>query len=296
MLVTIKEMLETYEILHSSFTEWLTRLGYAPATIKSRSRQLGHFLAWLEGQQVRELEQVAQSDIEAYAAYLHTKTGRGGQVIGSRSIEAYLGVLRLLDEYRRSYGAEPLLRSLPKVEATIQTPRRILSVEQIKALYEATDGDEVTGLLQRAVLALYYGCGLRCGEGIRLKIDEIDLKGGLLLVAKSKNHYQRYVPLSAGVVEYLRDWLRFGRRQYAYTQGGWVLLNKRGGAANGSSLNKVLKDLCQKADVPAITLHSLRHSIATHLLADGMDLVAIGRFLGHRSLEATQTYTHLIHE
>lgn len=287
---------ETYEILQTKFIEWLERLGYAPATIRSRGRQLGHFLVWLEGQQIEELQALAQSDIDAYGQYLHTKTGRDGQVIGSRSIEAYLGVLRLLDEYRRSYGAEPLLRSLPRVEATIQRPRRILSVEQVKALYEATEGDEVVGLLQRAVLALYYGCGLRCGEGIRLKVDEIDLKGGLLLVAKSKNHYQRYVPLSAGVTEHLRDWLRFGRRRYAYAQGQWVLLNKRGGAANGNSLNKLLKDLCEKANVPGITLHSLRHSIATHLLADGMDLVAIGRFLGHRSLEATQTYTHLIHE
>jgi integrase len=116
------------------------------------------------------------------------------------------------------------------------------------------------------------------------------------LVSRAKNHHQRYVPLSAGVQKDLADWLGGGRHRFAYPNCDNVLLNRRGGPANNSGLNKQLAEICELAGVEKVSLHGLRHSIATHLLADGMGLAAIGRFLGHRSLQATQTYTHLVDE
>ena len=282
--------------LVDEFTVWLSRLGYQPSTVQGRKRQLRYWLEWLEKRGVPGLNQVSQSDVEAYAKTLHdhvsAHTGRG---YASRTIEARLSVLRLLDEYRIKYGQSPLLKGLPQVEHSERNVRRVLSQGEMNRLYEAVTGG-ANGMYLRCVLALYYGCGLRAGEGIRLQINEVDIKGGLLLVAKAKNYHQRYVPLSEGVKVDLENWLSEGRARYAFAKSGNVLLNRRGGAAVGSRLNEDLGKLCELAGVDRITLHSLRHSIATHLLEGGMPLVAIGRFLGHRSLKATQVYTHLLEE
>jgi len=278
------------------FEVWLSRLGYQPSTVKGRKRQLRYWFEWLEDRGIKDLEKVNQELVEAYAKTLHACiSNRTGLGLASRTIEARLSVLRLLDEYRIKHGQRPLLKGLPKVEHSERRVRKVLTQSEITRLYAAIP-DGTKGLYLRSVLALYYGCGLRAGEGIRLQLNELDLKGGVLLVAKAKNYHQRYVPLSEGVKIDLQNWLSEGRVRYAYAKTENVLLNRRGGAANGSRLNGDLAELCEAAGVERITLHSLRHSIATHLLEGGMSLVAIGKFLGHRSLKATQVYTHLLEE
>ena len=281
------------EDLQNKFVTWLRRLGYSESSVRSRGRQLGHFMDWL-GE--IEVEQIDQERVEAYAKFLHEKVSdRTGLGLSSRTIEAYLSVLRLLDEYRIKHGKTPLLRALPKVEHGDRKPRRIVSRAEVKKLYAAIPTDRKEAY-RRCLLSLYYGCGLRCGESIRLKVQEVDLAGGLLLVSRAKNHHQRYVPLSAGVRKDLAAWLGGGRHRYAYPKCDNVLLSRIGGPANNSGLNKQLAELCALAGIEKVSLHGLRHSIATHLPQDGMPLPAIGRFLGHRSLQATQTYTHLVDE
>jgi site-specific recombinase XerD len=282
------------EDLENKFTIWLRRLGYAESSVRSRGRQLRHFLVWLGEKKVDEVD---QETVEKYAKHLHEKTSdKTGRGLSTRTIEAYLSVLILLDKYRRKHGKTALLRARPQVHGKVESKaRRIASRAEVTKLYAAIPTDQ-KGPYLRCLLALFYGCGLRCGEGIRLKIREVDLAGGLLLVSRAKNHHQRYVPLSEGVKNDLRGWLEGGRIRYAYPNCDNVLLNRRGGPANNSGLNKQLAELCALAGVEKVSLHGLRHSIATHLLADGMGLAAIGRFLGHRSLQATQTYTHLVDE
>jgi len=282
------------EDLQNKFVTWLRRLGYSESSIKSRGRQLGHFLDWL-GE--IEVEQIDQERVEAYAKFLHEKVSdRTGLGLSSRTIEAYLSVLMLLDKYRVKHGQAALLRARPQVQGKVESKaRRFLRREQITELYAAIPPDRKEAY-RRCLLALFYGCGLRCGEGIRLKVREVDLAGGLLLVSRAKNHHQRYVPLSAGVRKDLAAWLGGGRHRYAYPKCDNVLLNRIGGPANNSGLNKQLTELCGLSGIEKVSLHGLRHSIATHLLQDSMPLPAIGRFLGHRSLQATQTYTHLVDE
>jgi site-specific recombinase XerD len=282
------------EDLQNKFETWLRRLGYAESSLRSRSRQLRHFTDWLDG---KSIEKTDQELVEKYANYLHEKVSdRTGLGLSTRTIEAYLSVLVLLDTYRQKHGQAPLLRARPQVQSKLESKvRRIVRRADVPKLYAAIPAD-IKGPYLRCLLALFYGCGLRCGEGVRLKIREVDLAGGLLLVSRAKNHHQRYVPLSEGVKSDLKTWLEGGRNRYAYAQCDNVLINRRGGPSRNGTLNKHLAELCALAGVERVSLHGLRHSIATHLLADGMGLAAIGRFLGHRSLQATQTYTHLVDE
>lgn len=283
--------------LAEAFAEWLGQMGYAASSCKGMARQAASWLAWLTATGITEYTEVTQPDIEAYAEHLHEvvseRTSRG---LSSKTIEARLAVVRRIDEYRERLGLERVVKGMPRVEHGEPTRRRLLAQTEVERLYAAFPAG-ARGQYIRCVLGLYYGCGLRAGEGIRLRIGEVDLRGGMLLVARAKNLHQRYVPLSAGVKADLQSWLTDGRARYAYAQCDRVLLNRLGGPIGAPKLNRDLRALCDEAGVaPTITLHSLRHSIATHLSMGGISLEAVARFLGHRHTKSTQVYVRLAAE
>jgi integrase/recombinase XerD len=173
----------------------------------------------------------------------------------------------------------------------IKQHKEILSQEQIKELYNQTD-DSVLGLRDRALLGLYYGCGLRYGEGIRLELNHIDYKKELLYISPSKNYHSRYVPISQQVLKDFKDYENYSRNSFV-TKGSYFLQGSR----SNSALNRILQNLCEKANInKPINLHGLRHSIATHLLQQEMPLEQIAKFLGHNTIMATQIYTHIVEE
>jgi integrase/recombinase XerD len=173
------------------------------------------------------------------------------------------------------------------------------------------------GQRDRAIIAIFYGCGLRRSEGKNLNITDIDLQKQLLFVRKGKGNKQRYVPIAAKHLQDIKDYLQEGRE--------WFLMNndanetwqsKRHGVPLVKKINaddtaffvsqqsvrmrefyQRLEQMKTRAKLEKnLTLHGLRHSIATHLLQSGMDIEEIAKFLGHSSLASTQIYTHIINE
>lgn len=203
----------------------------------------------------------------------------------------------------------------------------ILTITEVKQLYEATflpyDWNSIAmGQRDRAIIAVYYGCGLRKSEGIWLNISDIDLQSRLLFIRKAKGNKQRYVPIAKKHVQDIEDYLKEGREWFLYQHDsqaehhnkyhGKPLQKKvlcssedEAGTAflvthHGTRLIRPeyrLQYLHQKAELQKnITLHGLRHSIATHLLQNGMEIEEIAKFLGHSSLASTQIYTHIVNE
>ena len=150
--------------------------------------------------------------------------------------------------------------------------------------------------MDRAILSLYYGCGLRSKEGINLEPKELDFNKRLLYVKPSKNYQSRYVPMSQKVITDLKEYQEFAR-EVINPNSKYLLVGKTSLQVNGQFLNSRLKTLQEKANInKKASLHSLRHSIATHLLQQGMELEYIGDFLGHKRLDSTQIYTHILEE
>jgi site-specific recombinase XerD len=158
-------------------------------------------------------------------------------------------------------------------------------------------------------LAVFYGCGLRKAEGAALNITDIDLQRRQLFVRKGKGNKQRYVPMASKVVEDIKAYLEEGRY--------WFLEYQLQGAARKDLTKKSESNaffinqfggrllafynrfnyLAKNADISTrFSTHTLRHSIATHLLQSGMNIEEIAKFLGHSSLESTQLYTHIINQ
>ncbi len=139
------------------------------------------------------------------------------------------------------------------------------------------------------MLSLIYSCGLRCGELLNLRPENIDSKRGLVLIKQAKAKKDRIVPLSLKILDLLREYYKTAKPI------NWLFEGQtKGEKYDERSLQNVLKQSLAKTGIskPA-TLHWLRHSFATHLLENGTDLRYIQELLGHNSSKTTEIYTHV---
>ena len=174
--------------------------------------------------------------------------------------------------------------------------RKTLTREEVRQLYEACENYR-----DKAILGLFYGCGLRRSEAEKLNTDDINFKSQLLYVREGKGNKRRAVPLSKQLKDDFYNYYINERNLFLFignhtrkTPENSFILNKTGGRMLGDSYWKWLKEKLEQANLSKdITLHHLRHSIATHLLENGLDIEQVRDFLGHSFLETTQIYTHI---
>ena len=187
---------------------------------------------------------------------------------------------------------------------------RVLRVDQIEAMIDATDPATPTGARDRALLELLYASGARVNEACTLTLDRLDLAQAQVRL-EGKGGKDRIVPIGGAAIRALTVYLdsarpallagvvedgtaRGGRRPARDPRtDGIVLRGDRGGALGTRDARTVVERVAQVAGVGHVTPHTLRHSFATHLLEGGADLRIVQELLGHASLATTQRYTHL---
>ena len=153
------------------------------------------------------------------------------------------------------------------------------------------------------MLSIYYGCGLRRNEGLQLDMNDILFDRALVYVRAGKNYTERYVPANGQVLQDISQYMQQARPAFLLENDKEpaLFISQRGQRPDSQSLFFRLKKLQMDTNEASlqnknIGLHTLRHSIATHLLMGGMKLERIAQFLGHKSIESTQIYAHLAHE
>jgi len=282
--------------LEESFGEWLRLLNFEQSTVKYAPRKVREFLCWLEQQQIIELSSVTKQIIENYFDYLkERRNNRRKGKLSRNYLRTHITALRKLARYLRETGRESFEVDI-QLAGRNRNIKTIFAQAEIKALYSACEGDAL-GIRDRAMLAVYYGCGLRRNEGISLDISDVLLNKNLLYVSKGKNYKERYVPMTEVVKEDIQNYLDFARPMFLCKQTSALFLSYAGNRLITQSMATRLQKLKEKAGIDKEAgLHTLRHSIATHLLQSGMKLSQIKRFLGHSSMESTQIYTHLANE
>lgn len=280
--------------LEAAFRDWLELTGYASSAIYNMPYHLREFLHWIESREDYTLVTLTPDAIHRY--FLHLRNRKNQRRSGALSINylyKHLQSIRLFSRYlwETEQGHLDVDITLPGQQHKLQT---VLTKQEINELYEACQSTPL-GQRDRAMLAVYYGCGLRRSEGEQLDVSDYQQSQKLLYVRAGKNYRQRYVPLTAGVMADIENYLYEGRPALMKDVTETALfLNKYGNRLSGQSHFLRLKSLLEQAGLPdEAGLHTLRHSIATHLLESGMQLNYIARFLGHSSLESTQIYTHL---
>jgi len=178
-----------------------------------------------------------------------------------------------------------LARHLARVHYPRKLPR-VLSPEEVGRLLEAAPGP---GLKYKAALSIAYGAGLRAGEVMMLRVGDIDSKRMLIRVEQGKGRKDRHAMLSPQLLELLRAWWLQCRSQ------GWLFPSRDPLLPiTARQLNRVCHMAAEAAGLGTwVSPHTLRHSFATHLLENSIDVRVIQVLLGHAKLETTARYTHV---
>lgn len=160
----------------------------------------------------------------------------------------------------------------------------MLSKEEVLSLLKSVDNEK-----HKTILFLIYSAGLRLGEVVRLQINDIDSKRMLIKVIQGKGRKDRYTLLSDVALKQLRKYYSIYKPERWLFPGG-----KEGSYLTERSVQKIFERACQKAKIRSdVSVHTLRHSFATHLLESGTDLRYIQELLGHSSSKTTEIYTHV---
>lgn len=305
---------QSYEYLQQSFREWLDVLGYAESTVYNLPNHIRELLYYLEQNHINHIKQLDNKLIQQYYQHLKLRSNqRQGGGLSNAYLNKHLQALYKFTDYLRQSGRMVLPTLNIDWEQNQTTDIETLTVHEIKELYQLTESYqhnisryhpkylfEAIASRDRAILTIFYGCGLRRNEGYHLNIDDIHWEKGTLHVRKGKGYKERFVPLNTTNLKYLQEYVYDYRPiLYKSKQQEAFFISQRGKRMNAQSIALRLKLLQHrssniKLQQKNIRLHVLRHSIATHLLQNGMSLEKISRFLGHSSLESTQIYTHLL--
>jgi site-specific recombinase XerD len=210
-----------YKYLLVGYKEFLQILGYSPKVVKNWPRYVQEFFNWLENKSIGSITNVTSLQQLDFMDYLQKRQNkRTAGALHGGSINNIVSAIYALARYVNSTGRYVFDVVLERV-TEMSAERNILRVPQIKKLYEATFlsypyNQTAYGQRDRAIIALYYGCGLRRNEGIQLNITDIDLHKRLLFVRKGKGNKQRYVPIAAKHVDDISDYIKEGREWFLY--------------------------------------------------------------------------------
>lgn len=274
--------------LIQAFAAWLYQVGYSEGTQNMLPTLVSEFL---RQQQITDISYIGQEQVKSFYSWLQIRPlkKRSG-ALSEMMIHHYVYALRTFFswlEVTEQTDYNPI--SGLTFKRPTQNGREPLSREEVSRLFEAA-----SSLKETALLHLFYSCGLRRSEGAALNIPDVRCKEHLLYVRAGKGAKRRVVPMTGRVAKDLEAyWLQercsYDARKVADEEA--FMLNRIGRRMSGSGYNELFKELAGKAGLAGeITLHHLRHSIATHLLQSGMSLEYVRDFLGHSYLESTQIY------
>jgi len=256
--------------LRQRFLDELSRRNYSPRTVEAYLAGVLRLVRYTG----RAPDQAGPDDLRAFQLHLVEK-----QVSWS-TFNQTACALRFF--FAHVLGRSHFVPRIPFARKPQKLPV-ILSPEEVRRLLAAVGQPR-----HRLMLRLAYGCGLRLGEVMRLRVADLDSARGLLWVRGGKGGKDRGVPLPACLLEELRAYWR------AHRPADYLFANRQGKPLHGAMLQRALgQALAVSGLTKAATVHTLRHCYATHMLEAGTDLATLQRLLGHNNIQTTMRYLHL---
>jgi integrase/recombinase XerD len=285
-----------FENHYNDFKRMVQTKGYVSAN--GMASCLREFLFFIETKGIDNIKEVKATDIFAYHEYLCERPNQrrsGG--LSDTTIKSHLFSLRTFFDYlldTSQINGSPA--RLPKFSVAVYNDRNIATIKEIQQIYAVTET-----LFDKALLGLAYGCGLRRSEIAKLNTSDIDFHKGMLTVRSGKLGKTRAVPISDNVLRDFKNYLMYERCKKLNTSlkipvPAFLINTNTGCRAYAQGLNDRIKILVLKTKNTElikknITLHCLRHSIATHLLDNGASIEFVQKFLGHEMLDTTHIYS-----
>lgn len=255
----------------------MTMRRFGLETQRNYIRDVGRFATWLG----RSPHTASAEDLRAFQI---EQQEAGVPVPTMNSIVAALRFF-----FTHTLDRPELARKLVRTAHSRKIPV-VLTMVEVKRLLDAT-----TCLKHQAALSVAYGAGLRVAEVSRLKVSDIDSERMLLRIERGKGGRYRNAMLPQGLLVLLRDWWRAGRQQGVMLPDGWLFPGQNALVPISTrQLYRIVVAAAEAADIAKrVGPHTLRHSFATHLLEDGVDIRVIQALLGHAKLNTTAFYTQV---
>jgi integrase/recombinase XerD len=284
----------------SGYLDHLTvERGLSANTLGAYRRDLRRYVDFLTQAGITDAAAIREAQVTGFLAAIRTGDDGAAPLSASsaaRTVVAVRGLHRFL-VLEGSTAIDPAGQVQPPA-APKRLPKAI-ALDAVERVLAATTvpgpAQTATGLRDRALLELLYGCGARISEAVGCAVDDLDLDAGLIRL-HGKGSKERIVPLGSYAVSAVSGYLVRGRPELAARGKGTpaVFLNARGGPLSRQSAWAVLAGAAERAGLTGkVSPHTLRHSFATHLLEGGADVRVVQELLGHASVTTTQLYTQV---
>lgn len=276
---------------------WLEATGFAAATIRSRRKALDGFVRWALEQGITQPQQLTLTAFEAYQLALRRWRRANGQPLAVGTQALALTALKRFGKWLVRAGHAPTDPSeglvLPRRAQRL--PRVVLTAEEAERALAGPNVRLKTGLRDRAILETFYSTGIRRSELIRLKVSDLEMERGVLLIREGKGRRDRVVPIGNRALGWIGRYLEHVRPCWITpADPGSLFLTNRGNRIRENRLSELVRGYIQAAGLGKEgSCHVFRHTMATLLLENGADIRVVQEILGHASLATTALYTHV---
>ncbi len=271
----------------NDFRRELLNLGYSNTAVNNYPKYAQNLLNYSK----ENPQKITDIHIKNYYEYLQTKPNQKRKgTISQSHVYSQLLAIKLYFEYLER---TKIIKRNPynlRIKQATKSERIVFTQEEIQLLYKNTQNLE-----EKTILHLCYGCGLRRSEAQDLNIKDVNFEQKLLFVRKGKGKKRRVIPLTQSVVEDLKGYYNYTEIVRKENEESF-LVNISGNKMKGSNMYELFKRILKRTQSikpENYCLHSLRHSIATHLLENEMSIEMVRDFLGHTQLGTTQIYTRI---
>jgi integrase/recombinase XerD len=285
------------EIMMRDYLQALAIQNYSEQTIDNREFLLRQFIQWCQERGIADPVEVTRPVLERYQRYLFLYRKKNGEPMSFRSQHSRLVPLRMWFRWmtRRNHLLHNPASELELPKLGQPLPKNIFSAQEVEQILQLCDVADSIGLRDRAIIEVLYSTGIRRGEIVALKLYDLSLDRGVLLVRQGKGKKDRYVPIGERAIAWLEKYIREARPQLAIEPDDMtVFLTAQG---EPFCLDHMTSNVKARIDAAKLgktgACHLFRHTMATLMHENGADIRFIQEILGHVKLETTQIYTHV---
>jgi integrase/recombinase XerD len=279
------------------YLEWLRTQNYSERTVENREMYLGLFEQWCEERGITRPAEVTKPILERYQRHLYHWRKPDGAPLSFRSqysrltpVRAYFKWLTRQNVLLYNPASE---LELPKLEQRL--PRYVLTAQEAEAVLAQADLTDPIGLRDRAILELLYATGMRRMELANLRVFDLDVERGTLMVRQGKGKKDRMLPMGERAAAWIEKYRADVRPQLvAALDDGHLFLTAEGLGFTPNRLTQLVREYVERAETGKRgACHLFRHTMATLMLEHGADIRFIQQMLGHVKLSTTEIYTQV---
>jgi integrase/recombinase XerD len=283
----------------AAFHEWEAVVGYSPRTIAAQKHAIGRFIAWADERGLSKPQDITRPILERYQRHVYHHRKANGQPL---TVSAQLGLILPLQAWFKWLTKQNHILYNPAADLDLPTrpkalPKGLLSIGQVEDVLNGCDTTKPEGLRMRAMLEVLYSTGIRRFELAGLKLFDVDVERGALMVRQGKGAKDRLVPVGERACAWVDKYLREVRPELesGLTKGAddyRLFLDDDGRGFTPERIGDLVRRQLTAAGIehPG-SCHLFRVACATHMLENGADIRFIQSLLGHAKLDTTQIYT-----